>query len=107
MTPEQIALLRDAAKYVGLVLEPSGGPKADFYCLSTNGWWHPHEDHGDLYDLMAAGKVNRDSSGLVYIEVEKKLIVVTVQEEFDPDSFESEAWAVITVCAMAERRKGK
>ncbi len=109
LSTEQIALLQDAANYAGLKVEwnldyffiPKPAPKNRR--VSDGGeLWCPHEDSGDLYDLMAAGKVmpNWDDD-LMYIP---NTDVATAH--FTKDDFTSQAWAVITVCAMAQRRKG-
>ena len=107
LSDEQIALLRDAAKYAGLTVEwnldyffiPKPGPN-NRRANDGGELWCPHEDSGDLYDLMAAGKVEPDwriSRMSIYSHE-------FVREKFIKDDFTSQAWAVITVCAMAQRR---
>lgn len=103
LSTEQIALLQDAAKYIGKDISSHlfEIPTAPDEALC----WMPHLDRGDLYDLMAAGKVYFvwwDNS--MQVEVEEDVWLV---EKFTPNNFHSQAWAVITVCAMAQRRKGK
>ncbi len=110
LSPEQIALIEDAAAYVGIkggfirnVAEPYF--RLQYYKPNGSQIWWPHIDHGDLYDLMAAGKVVPDWDNLL-MEIGKDVDWLGASF-FSKDDFTSQAWAVITVCAMAQRRKGE
>ncbi len=113
LSDEQIALLQDAANYAGLKVEwnldyffiPKPAPKNRR--VSDGGeLWCPHEDSGDLYDLIAAGKVEPDwDENTMNIHDDERCAWVI--DKFTPNDFTSQAWAAITVCAMAQRRKGK
>ena len=110
LSPEQIALLQDAANYAGLKVEwnldyffiPKPAPK-NRRVNDGGELWCPHEDSGDLYDLMAAGKVTPDWDNLL-MEIGKDIDWLGASF-LSKDDFTSQAWAVITVCAMAQRRK--
>ncbi len=110
LSPEQIALLQDAAKYAGLTVEwnldyffiPKPGPN-NRRANDGGELWCPHEDSGDLYDLMAAGPVYPDWHNSRMRVYEKD--GYALNQDFTPNDFTSQAWAVITVCAMAQRRK--
>ena len=116
LSTEQIALLQDAAKYAGLTVEwnldyffiPKPGPN-NRRANDGGELWCPHEDSGDLYDLMAAGKVGIDPiDRVIYIKKQEGSDSWrSIIERFDYNDFTSQAWAVIRVCAMAEKRKGK
>ena len=115
LSTEQIALLQDAAKYAGLTVEwnldyffiPKPGPN-NRRANDGGELWCPHEDSGDLYDLMAAGKVEFDwdncNASIYLTEGPVYELHEFVREKFIKDDFTSQAWAVITVCAMAQRR---
>ena len=106
LSPEQIALLRDAAKYGGWKLLDLPWHEQFGFGIDLPGdgtdTWNPLIDHGDLYDLMAAGKVIPAYDYSYMWKTEGG----NVFKCECTDDFTSQAWAVITVCAMAQRRKG-
>ncbi len=113
LSTEQIALLQDAAKYGGWKLIDLPWHEQFGFAIDLPGdasdTWNPLIDHGDLYDLMAAGKVYPDwDDNEMLLRVEPDDFgEAWVSESFTPNNFTSQAWAVITVCAMAQRRKEK